>query len=159
MGWGWVFPFCRQLGLIIPQQVRLWLTSFHCVLLSRFSRVRLCATLWRQAPPSWDSPGKDTGGGCHALVQGIFPIQGSNLHLLCLLHWQMGSLPLVPPGKAMCTYIPSFLDFLPIQVTREHCVQPPELYSRFSLAIQFIHGINSVCVYTHTHIQWNITQP
>ena len=37
--------------------------------------------------------------GCHALLQGIFPTQGSNLHLLGLLHWQAGSLPLVPPGK------------------------------------------------------------
>ena len=25
--------------------------------------------------------------------------QGLNLHLLCLLHWQPGSLPLAPPGK------------------------------------------------------------
>ena len=25
-----------------------------------------------------DSPGKDTGGGCHALLQGIVPTQGSN---------------------------------------------------------------------------------
>ena len=33
----------------------------------------------------WDSPGKNTGVGCHALLQGIFPTQGSNLHLLCLL--------------------------------------------------------------------------
>ena len=30
---------------------------------------------------------------------GIFPTQGSNSCLLCLLHWQAGSLPLVPPGK------------------------------------------------------------
>ena len=30
----------------------------------------------------WDSPGKNTGMGCHALLQGIFPIQGSNLGLL-----------------------------------------------------------------------------
>ena len=30
---------------------------------------------------------------------GIFPTQGSNLCLLCLLHWQVGSLPLAPPGK------------------------------------------------------------
>ena len=29
-----------------------------------------------------DSPGKNTGVGCHALLQGIFPIQGSNLGLL-----------------------------------------------------------------------------
>ena len=26
----------------------------------------------------WDSPGKNTGVGCHALIQGIFPAQGSN---------------------------------------------------------------------------------
>ena len=31
--------------------------------------------------------------------RGIFPTQGLNPHLLCLLHWQVGSLPLVPPGK------------------------------------------------------------
>ena len=30
----------------------------------------------------WDSPGKNTGVGCHALLQGIFPTQGSNLGLL-----------------------------------------------------------------------------
>ena len=45
----------------------------------------------------WDSPGKNTGVGCHALPQGIFPTQGSNLSLLCLLHWQEGSLSLAPP--------------------------------------------------------------
>ena len=35
--------------------------------------------------------------GCHALLQGIFLTQGSNLHLLRLLHWQVG--PLVTPEK------------------------------------------------------------
>ena len=30
-------------------------------------------------------------------LQGIFPIQGSDLSLLCLLHWQAGSLTLVSP--------------------------------------------------------------
>ena len=34
----------------------------------------------------WDSPGKNTGVGCHALLQGIFPTQGLNPHLLYLLH-------------------------------------------------------------------------
>ena len=52
----------------------------------------------------WDSPGKNTGVGCHALLQGIFPNQGSNLHLLCLLPWQAASLPSAPPGKPH-TYI------------------------------------------------------
>ena len=35
----------------------------------------------------WDSPGKNTGVGCHALLQGIFLTQGSNLHLL--LGWRI----------------------------------------------------------------------
>ena len=30
----------------------------------------------------WDSPGKNTGVGCHSLLQGIFPAQGSNPGLL-----------------------------------------------------------------------------
>ena len=47
----------------------------------------------------WDSLGKNAGVGCHALFQGIFQTQGSYLSLLCLLHWQAGSLPLVPLGK------------------------------------------------------------
>ena len=47
----------------------------------------------------WDSPEKNTGMGCHAHLLGIFPTQGWILNLLCLLHWQTGSLPLVPPGK------------------------------------------------------------
>ena len=32
----------------------------------------------------WDSPGENTRVGCHALLQGIFPTQGLNSHLLCL---------------------------------------------------------------------------
>ena len=47
----------------------------------------------------YDSPGKNTGAGCHALLQGIFLAQGLNSRLLCLLPWQVGSLPVVPPGK------------------------------------------------------------
>ena len=36
----------------------------------------------------WDFPGKNTGVGHHFLLHGIFPTQGSNLHLLL---WQAGS--------------------------------------------------------------------
>jgi len=42
------------------------------LLLSHFSRVRLCATPGRQPtrlPRPWDSPGKNTGVGCHFLLQ------------------------------------------------------------------------------------------
>ena len=41
------------------------------------------------------------GVGCHALLQGIFPTQGSNPCLLHLLHWQVGSLLLVTPEKPL----------------------------------------------------------
>ena len=52
-----------------------------------------------QAPPSIGFSSKNTGVGCHVLLQEIFPTQGSNQHLLHLLHWQAGSLSLAPPGK------------------------------------------------------------
>ena len=34
----------------------------------------------------WDFSHRNTGLGCYLLLQGIFPIQGSNLHSLYLLH-------------------------------------------------------------------------
>ena len=36
-------------------------------------------------------PGRNTGLGCHSLLQAVFLTQESNLHLL---HWEVGSLPL-----------------------------------------------------------------
>ena len=45
-----------------------------------------------------DSPGKNTGVGCHALLQGIFSTQESNRHLLHLLLWQVESLLLSQQG-------------------------------------------------------------
>ena len=79
--------------------------AFNCLcacVLIHFSRVRLFATPWTE--PSrllrpWDSPGKNTGVGCHALLQGTFPTQGLNPRLLCLLLWPVGSLRPAPPGK------------------------------------------------------------
>ena len=47
----------------------------------------------------WDSPGKNTGVGHHAFLQGFFPAQGSNPYLLHSLHWQEDSLPLNHPGS------------------------------------------------------------
>ena len=43
--------------------------------------------------------GKNTEAGCQFLLQGIFLTQGLNPHLLHLLHWQVDSLALEPPGK------------------------------------------------------------
>ena len=84
--------------------------ALHVCLPSRFSRVRLFATVWTVASRllcPWDSPYKNTGVGCHALIQGIFPTQGSNPRLLRLLHWQADSLPRVPPGPQTRTESPA----------------------------------------------------
>ena len=57
------------------------------------NHVRLFGTPWTeacQAPPSTDFPGKNTGVGCHFLLQGIFQAQWSNLGL-----WQE------PPGSVV----------------------------------------------------------
>ena len=57
------------------------------------------------SPPGFsvreDSPGKNTGVGCHVLLQGIFLTQGSNSSLLHLLRWQAGPLPLGSLGKPL----------------------------------------------------------
>ena len=44
----------------------------------------------------WDFPGKNTGMGCHFLLQGNFLTQGSNP---CLLHWRVDSLLLSHQGS------------------------------------------------------------
>ena len=57
----------------------------HLLLLSPFSRVQVFRTLWtvaRQAPLFMDYPGKNTGVGCHDLLQRIFSTQGWNPGLL-----------------------------------------------------------------------------
>ena len=47
----------------------------------------------------WNFPGKNTGVGCHFLLQRISPTQGFNPCLLCPLHWQEDSLPTELPEK------------------------------------------------------------
>ena len=78
--------------------------SFFCLHYSRpslslyscacchFIQVQLYAALCTvacQVPQSMGFSRQEyIGVGCHALLQGIFPIQRSNPCLLCLLHWQ-----------------------------------------------------------------------
>ena len=71
--------------------------------------IRACSvtsnSLWPQALYCarllcpWYFPGKNTGVGCHTLLQGIFSSQGWSLPLLYLLHWQADSLPLSHLGR------------------------------------------------------------
>ena len=61
--------------------------SLLLLLLSHFSSVRLCATPQMaayQAPRPWDSPGKNTGVGCHLLLQCMKVKRESEVAQSCL---------------------------------------------------------------------------
>ena len=72
----------------------------HACVLSHFSRVQLFANPWtvaHQAPLSMGFSRQEYCSGLPLPSPGNFLTQGLNLLLLCLLHWQAGSLPLAPP--------------------------------------------------------------
>ena len=53
----------------------------------------------------WDSPGKNTGVGSVLSYREPSPPRDQTcIAYVCLLRWQAGSLPLVPPGKLDLTY-------------------------------------------------------
>ena len=94
---------------VIPPDIKISFNGWwsHCMTFPGVNseyvliRVWLLAT-WTiacQTPLPWNFPGKNTGVGYLSLLQGIFPTQGLIPKLLHLLHWQVNSLPLAPPGK------------------------------------------------------------
>ena len=106
----------RSFTLIVIKQTKrilcMWAPKppHRCYARIRAKSLQPCPTLWDPrdcSPPGSsthrDSPGKNTGVGCRAFLQGIFPTQGSNLSLSHLLHCQAGSLP----GKPQCCYTAS----------------------------------------------------
>ena len=59
-----------------------------------YGTVCVCARVLSHVPlfaTPWNSPGKNTGVGCHFLLQRIFPARGSNPCLLCHWQWQADS--------------------------------------------------------------------
>ena len=82
---------------------------FVCVcVLSHFSYVWVFATLWTvacQIPLSMRFfRQKPIGVCCHAFLQGSSQLRDQTFITLRLLHWQSGSLPLLPPQKATYWY-------------------------------------------------------
>jgi len=126
--------------------------SVLLLLLSRFSRVRLCATpetAAHQAPRPWDSPGKNTGVGCHFLSNAWkWKVKGKSLSRVWLLATPWTAASQAPPSMGFSrqkywsgvplsspeisyTYasIHSFSDCLPIYVISEYSVDFPVLYN------------------------------
>ena len=78
-------------------------TCIPCVVLSRSimsDSLQPCGLYPTRFFCPWNFPGKNTGVSCHFFLQGIFPIQGSKLHLLHLLNcrqilflWAIGEAP------------------------------------------------------------------
>ena len=82
-----------------------------CVL-SCFSCVQLFTTPWtaaRQVPLSMGFSKQEYWSGLPCPSPGIFLTQESSPQLICLLHWQAGSLPLAPSGKCLILFVDSFL--------------------------------------------------
>ena len=94
-----LFLLHKQLGVTLLSMQLEYVYLYCCLVTMSCLTFVTPRTVARQAPPSMDFPGKDTGVGCHFLLQGIFPTQGWHSRLL---HWQVDSLPLAPPGKHRC---------------------------------------------------------
>ena len=116
-------PLTLLVSLSAPLQVSFFLSFSSCPNITFPSSLPLCvcwvtpvvsdSSLPCGLEPTrllcpWDPASKNTGVGCHALFQGTFPTQGSNLCLLCLLLWQTGSLSLAPPRKPKSSFTGSF---------------------------------------------------
>ena len=90
----------------MKQQLTQNVFHFGCVhanLLQLCSTLRLYGLEPARLLCSWDSPGKNTGVGCHALLQGLFQTQGLNPPLLMSPALAGKFLPLVPPGKPLAS--------------------------------------------------------
>ena len=75
----------------------------------------------------WNFPDKNTGMGCHFLLQGIFPTQGLNPRFLRLLHWQTDSLPLSHPGSPIFGR-QSQQNLLTMWIVRHRTLDDPEAF-------------------------------
>ena len=93
--------------------------SLACVCICAQSCLTLCnpfaTPLCNELQPTrllcpWDFSSNNTRVGCPFLLQGIFPTQGSNPRLLCLLDWQADCLPLshLMPQKKLKLTLPIY---------------------------------------------------
>ena len=113
-------PVSLHLCLEGNQQSLLPLSQYLCVCAQLLSRVQIFAPQWtvaHQVPLPMEFSREEYWNGLHFLFHGIFPVQGSIMHLL---HWQLDFLPLRHLG--IYTESPPWASVLP----------PPSHLSRLS---------------------------
>jgi len=111
---GWNLPVTLQLALLVcdssvsmvlhPWIQSTWELCETMLLLSCFSRVRLCDPIDGSPPSSphpWDSPGKNTGVGCHFLLQWVKVKSESEVTQLCPTQQPQG----LQPIRLLCPWI------------------------------------------------------
>ena len=107
------------------------------------NHVQLFVTQWtvaHETPMSKAFSSKNTGVGCHFLLQGIFPTQGSNLTLLHLPHWQAGSLPLSHSGSVWIKLF-KLSNSKPILLNLDATPLSTTLWSHPSHTAQLVHDL------------------
>ena len=99
-------PWKSLIGMFLSVLYFLWYYKWDIIFYFFCSIAKSYPTLWDAM--DYSLPGSSAHGIFQArilewiaifLLQEIFPDQGLNHHLLCLLHWQVGSLLLVPPNR------------------------------------------------------------
>ena len=123
-----------------------------------------CPTLWDpmdwNSPGSsvcpWNSPGKNTGVGCHSLLQGIFLTQGLNLGLLQAVSL-LSELQKNPVQLNMCQirYIhDQYPSVPPPLISRSH---PRDPLNSLLFILEFLFSlVNKVCFQHFPHHQGRV---
>ena len=102
--------------------------------------------------------------GGHALLQGLFLTQGLNPHLLCLLHWQAGSLALTVALKPGGSYSLRLLwvlwsgEAVPRRVTLYRWANTPFFYCVFISVPSFYSCVLLKGIYTSLIFTYQVTE-
>ena len=129
-------------------------------MLSHFSRVRLFAILWTVAHQASLSTGfsrQEYWSGLPFPSPGDLPNPGSNLHLVCLQHWQVDSLPLATPGKSKYNYIIFSISYTILQLIllNIHCaISVLDFIHTLNKQYFLMHILQAVSGFTSVHLAY-----